>query len=31
MINKYREDVKRRLTFTECRKLLAGALSSTAA
>lgn len=24
MINKYREDVKRRLTFTECKKLLAG-------
>ena len=24
MINKYREDVKRRLTSTECRKLLAG-------
>ena len=24
MINKHREDVKRRLTFTECRKLLAG-------
>lgn len=24
MINKYREDVKRTLTFTECKKLLAG-------
>ena len=24
MINKYREDLKRKLTFTECRKLLAG-------
>lgn len=27
MINKHREDVKRRLTFTECRKLLAGITS----
>ena len=27
MINKYREDLKRRLTFTECRKLLAGKIA----
>ena len=27
MINKYREDVKRRLLFTECKKLLAGMAS----
>ena len=27
ILNKYREDVKRRLTFTECRKLLAGKAS----
>ena len=31
MINKHREDVKRRLTFTECRKLLAGVTSFFAA
>lgn len=28
MINKYREDVKRTLTFTECKKLLAGNASA---